>query len=353
MPRTRWTAEAANDWYKTLPWLVGCNYTPRTAINPLEMWQADTFDPQTIDQELGWAASIGMNSVRVFLHDLLWQQDAGGFCDRVDRFLSIADKHGIGTMLVFFDSCWHPFPHLGRQPEPEPGVHNSGWVQSPGVAVLRDEHRFDELEGYVAGMVRRFANDRRVLIWDVWNEPDNNNYSSRGVRDLGDRKGALAAQYLPRVFAWARSADPSQPLTSAPWSGDWSCDFCLKPYERVQLEESDVISFHCYAPEEFVRVRIQQLQRYNRPLMCTEYMARGAKSTFDTSLPAFKEHRVGAYNWGLVAGKTQTHLPWDSWQTPYPPEPPIWFHEVFRPDGTPYRAEEALLLRTLTGRGAR
>src|SRR5512133_1841758 len=128
-----WPVEQAWEWYRQQPWLVGCNFIPSTAINQLEMWQADSFDMKTIDRELGWAAAIGFNSMRVFLHDLVWQADAEGFKQRIKQYLAVAERHGILTMFVFFDDCWNTDPHLGRQPEPIPGVHNSGWVQSPGV----------------------------------------------------------------------------------------------------------------------------------------------------------------------------------------------------------------------------
>ena len=351
MPSSKWTADAARAWYDKLPWLVGCNYVPRTAASQLEMWQA--FDAATIDQELGWAAAAGLNTLRVFLHDLAWSTDAAGFVAKVDQFLSIADRHGMGTMLVFLDSCWHPFPRPGWLPEPEPGVHNSAWVQCPGVAVLREADRFDAVvEPYVSGIVKRFGGDPRVIAWDVWNEPDNANAASRGPRDLGEQKGRIAAELLPRVFGWARAAGPSQPITSGIWDGDWSSDATFKPHERVQIEQSDVVSFHNYGPPDQVAAKVAQLQRYDRPLLCTEYMARGVGSTFAGTLPVLKEHRVAAYHWGLVAGRSQAMMPWDSWQKPCETaEPPVWFHDVFRPDGSPYRADEVALLRRLTGRG--
>ncbi|MGB9471361.1 MAG: hypothetical protein WBQ59_18585, partial [Candidatus Acidiferrum sp.] len=165
----RWTEQRANDWYAQEPWLVGSNYIPATAINELEMWQADTFDPQRIDLELGWAESIGLNTMRVFLHDLLWQQDAPGFQKRIDTFLTIANKHHIRILFVLFDSCWDPYPQLGKQRDPRPGVHNSGWVQSPGAAALKDPAQVPRLAAYVKGVVRAFANDPRILGWDVWN----------------------------------------------------------------------------------------------------------------------------------------------------------------------------------------
>ncbi len=345
----RWTEAKAAEWYRQQPWLVGSNYIPATAINELEMWQADTFDPKRIDLELGWAESLGMNTMRVFLHDLLWRQDAAGFRQRIDAFLRIASKHGIRPMFVLFDSCWDPAPKLGKQRAPKPGVHNSGWVQSPGAEALRDRAQYPRLEAYVKGVVGAFGRDQRVLAWDLWNEPDNMNGSSYGRLEPAN-KVELALNLLPQVFAWARAAGVEQPLTSGVWKGDWSSAEKLSPMEKIQLQNSDVISFHNYGrPAEFEQ-RITWLKAYRRPILCTEYMARGNGSTFEGSLPVAKKYNVSAYNWGLVAGKTQTYLPWDSWQRPYTDrEPAVWFHEVFRTDGTPYRQQEVDLIRRLTG----
>jgi len=343
-----WTKARAEQWYRQQPWLVGCNYTPRDAINQLEMWQAGSFNPTIIDQELGWAKSIGMNTVRIFLHDLLWQQDSTGFTSRMDQFLTLAARHRIKPMFVLFDSVWDPFPQLGQQREPKPGVHNSGWVQSPGAAALQDTAQYRRLAAYVRGVVRRFGQDARVLSWDVWNEPDNVNVPAYNQGEPANKLG-LVVQLLPRVFSWARSVNPTQPLTCGVWSGDWSAVGKLKPIERIQLENSDVISFHSYDnPREFEK-RLQWLLSYGRPLLCTEYMARGNGSTFEGTLPLAKKYRVAAYNWGFVVGKTQTHLPWDSWLKPYVDrEPRVWFHEIFRPDGAPYRPAETALIKRLT-----
>jgi hypothetical protein len=344
----RWSEEKANAWYAQQPWLVGSNYIPADAINQLEMWQADTFNPQQIDKELGWAQGIGMNTMRVFLHDLLWQQDPEGFRKRIDTFLTIADKHHIRPVLVLFDSCWDPDPKLGPQHPPIPGVHNSGWVQSPGEKALRDSSQYPRLKTYVEGVIGAFANDKRVLAWDLWNEPSNGNDSSYGKNDPRNKKQLVLA-LLPQVFSWAREAHPSQPLTSGVWNGDWSSLDKMDAISRVQIEQSDVISFHNYGwPEEFEQ-RIDQLRQFHRPLICTEYMARGAGSTFDTILPIAKKNHVAAINWGFVAGKTQTYLPWDSWQRPYVlQQPTVWFHDVFHPDGKPYRERETELIRRLT-----
>jgi len=344
----RWTEKSAKEWYSKQPWLVGSNYIPASAINELEMWQADTFDPKRVDVELGWAESIGLNTMRVFLHDLLWQQDAAGFKKRIDTFLQIADRHHIKPLFVLFDSCWDPNPHLGKQHEPRPGVHNSGWVQTPGAKALEDSSQYPRLEAYVKGVVGAFGKDPRVLGWDVWNEPDNTNQGSYGELDAKN-KVALVLTLLPKVFDWARETHPTQPLTSGVWKGGWSSPEKLDATEKIQIEMSDVISFHSYdKPEEFEK-RIAWLQPYHRPIICTEYMARGNGSTFQGSLPIAKKYQVAAINWGLVAGKTQTYLPWDSWKHPYTDrEPAVWFHEIFRTDGSPYRQEEVDLIRAIT-----
>jgi len=353
-PAGRWPAGRAAEWYRAQPWLVGANYSPASAINQLEMWQAETFDPARIDKELGWAEAIGMNTMRVFLHDLVWQQDAAGYTRRIGQFLEIADRHHIRPMFVLFDSVWDPEPKLGKQHEPTPGVHNSGWVQGPGAQALQDASQHARLEAYVKGVVGAFGKDKRVLAWDVWNEPDNTNGSSYKAKEpAGKEKLVLAL--LPKVFAWARTASPTQPLTSGVWRGDWSTDEKMSEMDRVQIANSDVISFHNYDAAPELEKRIGWLTRYNRPLLCTEYMARGNGSTFASSLPVLQKHGIAAYNWGLVAGKTQTNLPWDSWKQPYTGgrEPAIWFHEVFKDDGTPYKADETALIKKLTSEGRR
>jgi hypothetical protein len=344
--RGRWTEAQAKSWYDRQPWLIGSNYTPASAINQLEMWQAATWDPRRIDAELALAQGIGMNTMRVFLHDQLWQQDPEGFKSRIDAFLAIAQRHGIKPLFVLFDSCWNPDLKLGPQHPPIPGVHNSGWVQGPGLPGLRDRSRYPGYKAYVRGVVGAFARDERILGWDLWNEPDNPADQYKGQ----EGKEPLVRALLAQVFDWARDVDPVQPVTSGVW---WHDDWMpnggrLTPMEKLQLGQSDVITFHDYSwPETFER-RVRQLLPYARPIICTEYMARGNGSTFDGSLPIAKRLNIGMMNWGFVDGKTQTRLPWDSWQKPYVmAEPTIWFHEVFRSDGTPYRRAETDLIRRL------
>jgi hypothetical protein len=312
------------------------------------MWQKDTFDPVEIDRELGWAEGLGMNTMRVFLHNLLWEQDPVGFQHRIDQFLDIAQKHQIRPIFVLFDSCWDPDPKLGPQHPPIPGVHNSGWVQAPGRSILTDPKQYPRLKAYVQGVVGRYANDQRILAWDLWNEPDNDNRESYGSLEPVN-KATLVLRLLPQVFAWARSVHPRQPLTSGLYRGDWSHLDKMNPVARVQIEESDIISFHNYDWPESFEKRIHDLQQYHRPLICTEYMARGAGSTFDTILPLAKKYHVGAISWGLVKGKSQTYLPRDSWLRPYVlVQPTVWFHDILYQDGTPYREREVEIFHKLT-----
>jgi hypothetical protein len=292
---------------------------------------------------------MGINTMRVFLHNLLWEQDKAGFKQRIDSFLAIAAKHHIKPIFVLFDSCWDPDPALGPQHPPIPGVHNSGWVQAPGTKVLDDPSHYPQLEAYVRDIVGSFAHDERILAWDVWNEPDNDGGGDYAAAEPKD-KFQRVAYLLPKVFDWARSEAPVQPLTSGVWHDpDWSDPSRLNAVERTQLAQSDIISFHNYDFPEAFATRVRQLRGYGRPLICTEYMARSAGSTIDAVAPVGKKLDVGMINWGFVSGKTQTIYPWDSWQRPYTLQPPaIWFHDLLHADGTPYRQREADILRALS-----
>ena len=343
-----WPAARIEGWAREHLWLVGCNFAPSTAVNQLEMWQADTFDLPTIDRELGWAEGLGFNSIRVFLHHLPWERDPQAFLHRIEQFLATADRHKIGVMFVLLDGVWDPFPHAGKQHPPHPGLHNSGWVQSPGLVILKNPERHDELKGYITGVVGHFQTDQRVHAWDLFNEPDNPNRSSYGRFEPAN-KADLALMLLKKEFTWARSVDPRQPLTAGVWAGDLTSPERLSAINRFMLEQSDVISFHNYNPLPEMKANVETLRRYGRPILCTEYMARPAGSRFDPILAYLKSEHVGAYNWGFVAGKTQTIYPWNSWQKPYRDEPSMWFHDIFHPDGSPYSSTEVEYIRAVTG----
>ena len=317
----RWTRDRAADWYAERPWIVGCNYIPSYAVNQLEMWQAETFDPATIDDELALAGSLGFNTVRIFLHDLLWT-DPDGLLDRLDQFFEMADGHRIASMPVFFEGVWNNYAHLGPQPDPIPGVHNSQWVQSPAAKAAVDPAQWQRLEDYVSGVLDRFADDGRVLIWDVYNEPGNEGMITN------------ALPLVDAAFRWARSIGADQPLTSA----IWEITSAFHELNRFQLLSSDIITFHHYLDVTHLEWLIRSLRLLGRPMICTEYMARTDGSTFQSHLPAFQAEDVGCLNWGLVDGKTQTRYAWDSPRDAE--EPNDWFHDIFRADHTPYDPQE-------------
>ena len=328
--RPVWTKQQAKDWYASKPWLRGSDFIPSTAINQLEMWQAETFDTATINRELGWAESIGFNSMRVYLHHLAWEIDSAGFKDRVNQYLTVADRHHISTLFVLFDDCWNPTYAPGKQPDPKTGIHNSGWVRDPGDKIFTDTATIAILERYVKDVLTTFGNDGRIVLWDLYNEPGNSGYGNKSM------------PLLKKAFQWGREINPTQPLSAGVWSKE------LKDLNIFQLENSDVITYHNYADPKDHRQWIDSLRTYGRPLICTEYMARTRNSLFATILPMLKQENIGAYNWGLVAGKTNTIYAWD---TPMPQggEPKIWFHDIFRKDGKPYDNNEVAGIKRVTG----
>lgn len=324
-----WTTEQAREWEQENGWLRGANFIPSTAINQLEMWQAETFDPETIDRELGWAAGIGMNCMRVYLHHGAWEADKDGFKDRMEKYLDIAADHQIKTIFVFFDDCWNDSWQPGKQPDPKPGVHNSGWVQDPGIMIFEDSTLIEKLEIYVKDVMHHFQSHKGIVLWDLYNEPGNSAYEGKSMN------------LLRKVFDWAWEVRPDQPLTAGIWNPG------LVNFNDFQLKVSDIISYHNYVDPDNHQNTIDTLKKYDRPLVCTEYMARTRNSTFQNTMPILKKENVGAINWGLVAGKTNTIYAWDD-ARPDGSEPELWFHDVFRKDGTPYRQEEVELIKSLT-----
>ena len=325
-----WTKQQANDWYKKQGWLVGADFLPSTAINQLEMWQAETFDSATIDRELGWAHNIGMNVMRVYLHDLAWQEDPEGFKNRMNRYLAISTKNQIKTLFTIFDDCWNPDPVIGKQPDPKPGIHNSGWVRSPSKSVHDDATQWTYLEKYVKDVLTTFRNDDRVLMWDLYNEPGNSSYNETSM------------PLLKKVFEWAWTVRPSQPLTAATWYDN-------KDFNTFQLANSDIITIHNYNDADNLEKELKEKAKLGRPIVCSEYMARPRNSRFQTHLPIFKKYNVGAINWGLVSGKSNTIYQWSK-PIPDGSEPELWFHDIFRKDGTPYDKKETDFIKAITAK---
>jgi hypothetical protein len=367
----RWPVEKAQAWYSQQPWPVGCNYLPANAINQLEMWQAETFDPETIDKELLRAEDLGFNMLRVYLHDLVWAQDPQGLYERMDTFMNICDRHGMKVLFVFFDDCHHPLPTLGKQPLPVPGYHNSGWMNSPArdTAIqfangTLPENEIQRLKGFVQETLRRFKDDPRVLMWELYNEPGRGRGLGGDMGVLNGARGAFgdqSAKLLLQSWKWARAVNPSQPVASCAEGSVGKTNILIGQVN------SDVISFHCYGPPDALERMCKRYVEQSRPSLCTEYMARPA-STFEGSLPVLKKYKVGAVNWGFVSGKSGTVWPWSSRKDkdvdqlraageviregePYP-EPDIWFHDIYRIDGTPFRQAEIDFIRQITGKNS-
>ena len=322
-----WTSERARAWNSAQPWRCGFNYLPPSAVNSTEMWQRSTFDGATIARELRWARDIGFNCCRVFLQYLAWENEGDQFLNRVERFLEIADENGLAVMPILFDDCAFSGqePYLGPQNAPTVGVHNGGWTASPGFARADDRACWPQLENYVAAIVRRFGDDARVWAWDVYNEPGN---SERGARSL---------PLLEASFRWTRAQSPMQPVTSGLWLSD------SDEINGFLVENCDIISFHDYGNLAQTAAWIEQLAVHGRPILCSEWMARTLGSRFDSHLPFFKIGNIGCFFWGLVNGRTHTHWPWGSHENAAPPD--VWFHDLLRPDGTPYDAGEVEFLR--------
>ena len=346
----RWTAEQAWLWADAQPWRVGCNYLPATAINQIEMWSHATFDPVTIDQELGWAAGLGFNTLRVYLHDAVWREDAAGFKARIDAFLGLAAGHGQAVLLVLFDDCWHE-PQSGEQPVPRPGVHNSGWARSPGAQVLLDRSGWIDLEAYVRDLAASFGRDPRVLGWDVYNEvtntvmptlsvpPDQRAVAQAALQRTKPQQDAAAISLMTLAFGWLRAEAVTQPLTAGEFLRDEALSATLAAL-------SDIISFHHYRDPASLERQITRLKDHGRPLWCTEYLNRREGCHFETHLPVFKRESIACWNWGLVDGKSQTRFAWSD--PPGGPEPEVWFHDILRADGSPFdEAEVAGIQRVL------
>lgn len=315
----RWSAERAWQWYRKVGAISGCNYLPRTATNTTEMWQKETFDPKTIGQELAWAKSVGMNSLRVFVQYLVWEDDPNGLKQRMDEFLRIADSHGIKTMWVLFDDCAFGYPakhepYLGPQGDPKPGEYAPFWTPSPGVKRVADRKKaWPKLREYVMDLVGTYRDDKRVLAWDIYNEAQGKN------RPL-----------IESAFGWARRASPSQPLIT-----------CWHAHDLA-----DVISFHCYGSPAKMKDMIAKHKTHGRPVLCTEWLLRRNGNTVADILPVLEKEDVGWFIWGLVTGRTQTCMHWSS--KPGDPIPDNWQHDIFHADGKPYRPEEIKLFRKVS-----
>lgn len=326
-PGGRWDERRIWQWYDQQGAVKGVNYIPRTAVNSVEMWMADTFDPDTINEELGWAARIGYTAIRVQLQFAVWQDDPEGFLDRVEKLLEIAGSHNLRVVPVLFDDldmAGQP-PRVGKQPPPVEGEHNARWVPSPGFDAVKDRSRWPDLERYVKDVVGTFKRDGRVLYWDLYNTAGN---------------AGMWEETLPlmdQAFNWARSVEPAHPLAVAAWREFGSAMASRK------LERSDLITFHSFDNVESIEARLLALRRYNRPVICSDWLMRQVGNDFEKVLPLFAAYRIGWFNRGLVAGKTQMQIQQAQFRSDADPD--LWQQDVLRDDGTPYREREIELIQ--------
>ena len=345
------------EWYNSHPLLIGFNYIPRTAVNFMEMWSPDTFHPEIIEEELGWAVERGYNSLRTNIPMALFEHDAVDLTRRINEFLDICQRHNISVMLCPMDDCEFGGVQSMDIMDPISGVHNSRAMGSPGRAVILDPTQWHRVETYIRYMVRTWGGDSRVLLWDLWNEPGNSwEFTPTGTKVISRvtefEENALRLMEL--AFQWAREEHPLQPLSTSAWhvpdpfldniEEDSSPMIALShPIDQRAMQLSDVITIHAYCGQELLRSILTKCSIDNKPMMLTEWMARHAGSTFETLLPVLEEFQVGSYQWGLVAGRSQTYLPWPHVAEKFR-DSTVWFHDVLNADGTAHDEEEMKFL---------
>ncbi|GMN89594.1 cellulase family glycosylhydrolase [Francisella sciaenopsi] len=351
----KWSEKKANDWFNQFPWLIGFNYLPRTAVNWTEMWQKETFDLQTIEQELCWAAKYGYNTLRTNLPFIVWQDDRNGLIERINQFLNIASKNKILVMLCPFDDCGFSGeePYFGKQKDPIPGLHNSQAAASPGRKTVMDKSKWTELEKYIKDIISNFKSDERIFIWDLYNEPGNTMvFTLEGDKPVSSDLENFSLELMKLTFKWAREINPIQPLTVGGWhvpvleNAEYN-DILVHPIDIKAMELSDVISFHAYCVMDRMEMVLDIVKKYNRPMFCTEWLARHVKSCFETHLPFFRKNKIVPYQWGLVEGKTQTTYPWPIVVKNDPNYRRMPFHDVLDKNGEPFFSSEMDLISLL------
>lgn len=323
----RWDERRIWAWWNSVGVIRGVNYVPRNCVNSTEMWMGETFDTEIIEEELSWAKDAGFTAVRVILQQVVWQNDPQGLIERLDRFLKIANDHGLTVVPVLFDDLNRARrePDFGPQPEPVPDVHNAQWVPSPGRVRVVNMEQWEPLEHYVRAVVGEFKRDRRILYWDL--------YNTAGNDELWEQTLPL----MDQVFNWVRDIDPRQPLAVPAWKELGG------PMSARKLERSDLVTFHSFENREMVDARLHLLQRYNRPIVLSDWLMRQRDNTFEEILPVLAHRGAGWFSHGLVQGRTQTWIQEDDYRDEDAPD--VWQHDLLYPDGKPYHDREVELIR--------
>ncbi len=345
--KNRWTSERAWEWYNARPWIRGCNYMPSDCANRIDMWQTYQFEVHfaTAERELALAESIGFNSMRLILEFPVWDAEHDAFMEHLERYLALLHRHGMTAMLVLANDCsvpraaWKP-AQLGEQ-HYDIGYHGGRRVSPHGALgelsylPLDDDPDYRvRYDSFVREVITTYARDERVLIWNLFNEPGNN-------------RADLSLSHMERFFAIAREIDPIQPL----------CADCFGDYykegssigERA-LELSDVVSYHNYNDLDNNIEVLEKIRLVGRPILNTEWLHRIYRNTVESIYPLLYLEKVGAYNWGFVAGKYQTYEPWNGvWERVDAGEDydvTRWQHDLIRPSGRPYDPREIALIKS-------
>jgi len=355
----QWTKEQAWEWYNRQPWIRGFNGYPANCRSRVEMWQAynhrEVFDQ--IEREFALAKSIGYNAVRAIIQFEVWFYEHDSFMSNLEEYFALADKYSIKVMLTLGNdcvspkSCWEPIKfgpqrvdwgyHSGIASGPHNGRHTD-----PGYMLLDDAEYEPHYYRMVDELAAKYAKDPRLQIWDVWNEPGHS------------RRGTLSLRHMEKFFEIIRSHDPIQPLTADAHNFN-TPDF--SPIEYIQLramELSDVISFHCYNPLPKQVLLIDRLKQWGRPLINNEWLHRIKGCNVQDIFPLFYLERIGSYNWGLIAGASQTYEPWGQYfNAEFMARKKAegekldltkWQHDLFRMNGHPYDAEEIEIIKRFT-----
>lgn len=351
----KWTEEKIWNWYNSKSWIRGCNYISSDCANRIDQWQSYQCEErfETEERELELAQSIGFNSIRVIVEYDVWKKEHDEFMNNLERHISIANNHGMTVMIVLSNECCVPKDayketvlgpqhydlgyHGGRKISPhQSGASTYSIIDEPEIA----EHYLE----MVKEIISKYKSDERVIAWNLMNEP-------------GNRREDKSLGFLKRLFEVAREIDPIQPLAADVWGDVDEKGYPLRNIERVALENSDFVSFHCYG--DFCRMvkKVTALKKMGRPLICTEWLCRIRNNYVHDNFPYFFSEKIGCYNWGLVASyKTQYFEPynriWDELDNPEVDTSNLnvtaWMHDLFRPSHHPYDPKEIAIIKEFT-----
>ena len=353
-----WTKERAWEWYNAQPWIRGCNYMPASCANHIDLWQEYGSEArfEEMEREMALMEKDGFNAVRLLLGDYgfaVWRAEHDGMMKRFERMLEIFDRHGVRVILIFGNDCSRPkpiwsLPPMGEQ-KYDVGYHagrklaqHGSFPGQPGYTAVDDPQLCEEFFAMCEEFLSKYAHDRRILFWNLWNEPGANN------------RGTISTKHIRRLFKLAWTIDPDQPLAADLYTSErnWTNDVA----EAVGAELNDIVSYHSYSPLSYQTVLAKKLKdRFGRPLVSTEWLGRIFNCTVQDVYPFFAQNRIGCTMWGYVNGKYQTHEPWEvTWrQSEADPEKARefdltkWFHDLYRPSLRPYDPEEVNIIRRI------